>query len=298
MNSKSPFVTPFGRENEANAIKRAFKVEDSDFLTIEKVYNLWKTAAKDGSHFKFCRKNFLSHQVRAVSRCRLAPRLTRAAQNLTQIEELRAQFFGFLVDAGFVDRATAPKGRARFFTVPEACDVNSGDHKLVMSCIAAAMYPKLLVLDASRQWRTLANSAPAAIHPSSVNFNPGRRPDFGDARYVAFFNIMQSKKLCASFCFLAGKPGDIDDEVRHRRLGVWQRRRAGGAVALRRCRLQASFALVVHRPQDPAPHGPKVGRRAQAPPPPLCPGPRFSVAYPILGLTKGADLQSEDEEPF
>jgi hypothetical protein len=37
LNSKSPFITPFGREQEADTVKRAFKVENSDFLTVNKV---------------------------------------------------------------------------------------------------------------------------------------------------------------------------------------------------------------------------------------------------------------------
>lgn len=63
LNSKSPFVTPFGREREADVVKRSFKVDNSDFLTICKVYELWRNEVRNGTHFSFCRKNFLSHQV-------------------------------------------------------------------------------------------------------------------------------------------------------------------------------------------------------------------------------------------
>lgn len=69
-----------------------------------------------------------------------------------------------------------------------------------MACIAGSMFPKLLIRDSTRQWRTFTNNAPASVHPTSVNFTPGRRPDFGDADYVTYFNIMQSKKLCMSIC--------------------------------------------------------------------------------------------------
>lgn len=43
------------------------------------------------------------------------------------------------------------------------------------------------------------NSATAAIHPSSVNFTPGRRNDFAGAKFVAFFTAMATKKLCSYF---------------------------------------------------------------------------------------------------
>jgi len=196
LNSKSPFLTPFGREQEADAIKKSFKVENSDFLTICKVYNSWRLACQNEQVHQFCRKNMLSFS------------------NLLQIEDLRSQFFGFLVDAGFVDVDSKPKSygsgsfshKSRFCNVPLELDVNADQHKIVMGCIGAAMFPKLLVRDGAMQignvnsnaqggWRTLTNSAPASIHPSSVNYSSGRRPDFGDARFVTYFNIMQSKKL-------------------------------------------------------------------------------------------------------
>ncbi|KAH9810275.1 P-loop containing nucleoside triphosphate hydrolase protein, partial [Melampsora americana] len=187
LNSKSPFLTPFGREQEADTIKRSFKVENSDFLTICNVYNTWRNAFHNDNVHQFCRKNMLSHQ------------------NLMQIEELRIQFFGFLLDAGFICVQNDTRnyyGRSKFCTVPRDFDTNSQDTKVVMGCIAAAMFPKLLLRDNSSQlsqahgaWRTMTNSAPASIHPSSVNFTSGRRPDFGDARFVTYFNIMQSKKL-------------------------------------------------------------------------------------------------------
>ncbi|KAI7942024.1 hypothetical protein MJO28_012051 [Puccinia striiformis f. sp. tritici] len=196
LNSKSPFLTPFGREQEADVIKKSFKVENSDFLTICKVYNSWRLACQNDHVHQFCRKNMLSFS------------------NLLQIEDLRSQFFGFLVDAGFVSTETKSKAhgsnslshKSRFCKVPLELDVNADQHKIVMGCIGAAMFPKLLVRDGAMQignvnsnaqggWRTLTNSAPASIHPSSVNFSSGRRPDFGDARFVTYFNIMQSKKL-------------------------------------------------------------------------------------------------------
>ena len=128
-------------------------------------------------------------------------------QNLQMIEELRQQYFSFLIDAGFIQCTDVQKrelistrygkSRTRFVRVPEELDTHSRDAKAVMACLAASLYPKLLVVDpASGQMRTLANNAPAAIHPSSVNFAPGRRIDFGGAKFIAFFTAMHTKKLC------------------------------------------------------------------------------------------------------
>ncbi|GAA6008894.1 hypothetical protein JCM11491_003823 [Sporobolomyces phaffii] len=189
LNSKSPWLTPFGRESEADAVKRSFKVENSDFLTTYNAYCSWREASANGFEREFTRKSFLSQQ------------------NLQQIEELRQQFFSFLVDAGFISITDSErrhlistkygKSRTRFVRVPDELDVNSKDPRAVMACLAASMYPKLLVIDPQNgSMRTLANSAPASIHPSSVNFSPGRRIDFGaNTRFVAFFTAMHTKKL-------------------------------------------------------------------------------------------------------
>ncbi|BGP54757.1 hypothetical protein JCM8202_003265 [Rhodotorula sphaerocarpa] len=189
LNSKSPWLTPFGRENEADAVKRTFKVENSDFLTLYNAYCSWRESCSNNVERDFCRKSFLS------------------LQNLQQIEELRQQFFSFLVDAGFVNITNSErrelastrygKSRTKFVRAPPELDKASRDPRTVMACLAASMYPKLLVIDPQNgSLRTLANSAPAAIHPSSVNFAPGRRVDFGNGtRFAAFFQAMHTKKL-------------------------------------------------------------------------------------------------------
>ncbi|BGO98493.1 hypothetical protein NBRC10513v2_002888 [Rhodotorula toruloides] len=189
LNSKSPWITPFGRESEADAVKRSFKTENSDFLTTYKAYCSWREACANNYEREFCRKSYLS------------------LQNLQQIEELRQQFFSFLFDAGFVNITNAErreltstrygKSRTKFLRVPTELDTASRDPRTVMACLAASMYPKLLVIDPQNgSLRTLANSAPAAIHPSSVNFGSGRRVDFGQGtRFAAFFQAMHTKKL-------------------------------------------------------------------------------------------------------
>lgn len=125
------------------------------------------------------------------------------------IEELRQQYFSILTELGFIPpsaRTPPPprtnKSRLRFLQIPPTLDNNSHDPKIVSAVLASAMYPKLLVLEGGM--RTLANNAPAAIHPSSVNFAPGRRVDFGDAKFVTFFTAMVSKRLCACY-FLSSR---------------------------------------------------------------------------------------------
>lgn len=139
--------------------------------------------------------------------CKREQKSFLSQQNLVMIEDLRQQYFSFLVDAGFIQISEGDKrdllhtrhgkSRTRFVRVPAELDTYSRDPKAVMACLAGSMYPKLLVVDPqSGQMRTLSNNAPAAIHPSSVNFAVGRRIEFGNAKFIVFFTAMHTKKLC------------------------------------------------------------------------------------------------------
>ncbi|KAL5495158.1 hypothetical protein ACEPAI_620 [Sanghuangporus weigelae] len=201
LNSKSPFVTPFGLEQEADRAKNSFKIGNSDFLTIHNAFSSWRKASGNPNFVrKFCRQNFLSHQ------------------NLQQIEELRQQFLGYLIDSSFIkvdknfvlelNRLRYSRGyRTRFVPVPTDYDRNNDESMVLLNAaLCAGLYPKLLSLQDSangQQLRTLGNNQTVAFHPSSVNF--GRRPqDFG-VNYLCYFTIMQSKRL------YAWETGPVDD---------------------------------------------------------------------------------------
>lgn len=150
------------------------------------------------------------------------------AQNLSQIEDLRNQFYDCLVDAGFVPsqkEVMSSRARVRFLKVPAQLNQRAEDPKMVMSCLAAGMYPKLLMTDASGVFRTLTHNAPTSIHPSSINFNYGKKPDFGDSRFAVYCNVIQTKKLCAwlfsdsSSSFPFTKLTAVYPPFSHRRLG-------------------------------------------------------------------------------
>ncbi|KAF7303326.1 p-loop containing nucleoside triphosphate hydrolase protein [Mycena kentingensis (nom. inval.)] len=188
LNAKSPFVTPFGHEQEADRAKMAFRVDNSDFATIHNAFSSWRRTNPSFVR-QFCRTNYLSHQ------------------NLQQIEELRQQFLMYLVDSGFIrvdrsfvrelSRARYGRGhKTRFVHVPEELDVNSGAVALLTASLTAGLFPKVLSIDpANGQMRTITNNQLVAFHPSSANF--GRRPsDFG-VNHLVYFTLMHSKKLYA-----------------------------------------------------------------------------------------------------
>ncbi|THH02832.1 hypothetical protein EW026_g81 [Hermanssonia centrifuga] len=130
-------------------------------------------------------------------------------ENLQQIEELRQQFLGYLVDSSFIqidqavvrdlNRARYSRNRNRFITIPPELDRNSSNSALIHAAISAGLYPKLLSIEQTKDGKdrlvTVTNNQSVSFHPSSVNF--GRRPrDFG-VNYLSYFTIMQSKKMYA-----------------------------------------------------------------------------------------------------
>ncbi|KZT74762.1 P-loop containing nucleoside triphosphate hydrolase protein [Daedalea quercina L-15889] len=198
LNAKSPFVTPMGLEQAADRAKMSFRVENSDFLTIHNAFASWRRACANGQlqARKFCKECFLSYQ------------------NLQQIEEIRQQFLGYLVDSSFLQvdvafvrelsRARYSRNRTRFVTVPPEHDAYSGNAYLLNAALAAGLYPKILSIDPSNgALKTVANNASVAFHPTSVNFGK-RATDFG-VNHLCYFTLMQSKKLYAR------ETGPVDD---------------------------------------------------------------------------------------
>jgi len=64
LNAKSPFITPFGFEAQADSAKKGFATGNSDFLTIANVFASWRRASENPNYVRvYCKKNYLSHQV-------------------------------------------------------------------------------------------------------------------------------------------------------------------------------------------------------------------------------------------
>lgn len=179
LSSKSPFVTPFGERARADAARLAFKRGDSDLLTAYNAYVAWRRACYNPaeSEFQFCRKYFLS------------------PQNLSGIEDLKAQLFNALIDAGCVqlsieDRQKLSRYRyasrhRSFVPVPAAYNVNRDKDDFVSSVIAWSLYPKLLVRD-GKGWRNVANNQTVSLHPTSVN------KGIQSATFMSYYSILQS----------------------------------------------------------------------------------------------------------
>ncbi|KAF8699515.1 P-loop containing nucleoside triphosphate hydrolase protein, partial [Rhizoctonia solani] len=184
LNAKSPFLKPFGFEAQADAAKLSFAKENSDFFALVNAFNSWKRALSNGQHVarKFCRESYLSYQ------------------NLQQIEDLRQQFMGYLIDSSFVSvdaefsqefkRLRFQRQRTKIMQLPESIsspDVNVG---LIEAALTAGMFPKIISIDSSTgHMQTIGNNRPVAFHPSSVNFKRALR-EFKSS-YLCFFSLMQ-----------------------------------------------------------------------------------------------------------
>ncbi|KAF9103570.1 ATP-dependent RNA helicase dhx29 [Mortierella sp. GBA35] len=167
LSFKSPFVTPFGAEDEADAAKARFKLADSDMLTWYNAYLGWRQAyqAKPNGIYDYCRKNFLSHQ------------------NLSMIEDMKKQFLGFLVGTGFVRVDGDTKRdlnrerfnhRISFCPVIEEYNVYQRSIPVLNAAITAGMYPKVTMRnDTLKAYVTGPKQETVYIHPSSVNFTKG-----------------------------------------------------------------------------------------------------------------------------
>jgi ATP-dependent RNA helicase DHX29 len=179
LSSKSPFLTPFRAKQRADIARLAFKKGDSDLLTTYNAYCAWRAVCTTPgrSEMQFCHKNFLS------------------PQNLGNIEDLKAQLFSSLVEAGFIqlspdERRALQRYRSTsryraFVEVPAQYDSHSANDILVNSVIATAFYPKILTRE-GKGWRNISNNQTVSLAPTSVNKGTL------SAKFLSYYHIMQS----------------------------------------------------------------------------------------------------------
>ncbi|KAL8690220.1 MAG: hypothetical protein Q9218_004283 [Villophora microphyllina] len=179
MSSKSPFSAPMGARSQADQARLAFKKGDSDLLTVYNAYTAWRRvcSTNGSSEQQFCRKNFLSQQ------------------NLSNIEELKAQLATSLADAGFlglyegerlsINRVRSWSSTRTFVDIPERYKTNSLDLTL-NAVIAWSFYPKILRRE-GKGWRNVANNQSVSLHVTSVNKGIQNPP-----KWLSFYHIMQT----------------------------------------------------------------------------------------------------------
>ncbi|KAL9542861.1 hypothetical protein PS6_009585 [Mucor atramentarius] len=170
LSFKSPFVRPFGKEDEADAARDRFRVQNSDFLTIYKAYHVWREHLIDLRENKatisslqrkmrqFCKENFLSEQ------------------NLEMIEDMKRQYMELLVSIGFV-KSTDNDYLAQFDVkrgiqlckMPETYNTHSFSLPIINAALTAGLYPKIAEY-APTSMQIINKNLELSIHPSSMLF--------------------------------------------------------------------------------------------------------------------------------
>ena len=176
LTSKSPFSSPLGSRSQADQARLAFKRGDSDLLTVYNAYCSWRRVCQTNppSEYQFCRKNFL------------------IPQTLANIEDLKAQLAGTLIESKFLNLDSSVSLLQRsshqrsFVALPPLSNVNGDNDLILNSVIAWSFYPKLLCRE-GRGYRNVSNNQNVSLHPTSVNKGVSDRP-----RWLSYYSIMQS----------------------------------------------------------------------------------------------------------
>ncbi|XP_046351215.2 putative ATP-dependent RNA helicase DHX57 [Haliotis rufescens] len=209
LSSKSPFVSPFDKRDEADKKKLEFAVGNSDHLTMLKAYMGWIEAKEKGSHnqYVFCRENFLS------------------IKSLQMLCSLKQQFVELLSDIGFVkegvtlrdvERAARTGGRDGVLEATgQEANVNSKNWKLVSAVLVGALYPNVVqilvpetrysqssggaIMKAPRpeemKFKTKMDGY-VSVHPSSVNFQVRHY----DSPYLVYHEKVKTSKVYIRDC--------------------------------------------------------------------------------------------------
>ncbi|KAE9344631.1 ATP-dependent RNA helicase [Phytophthora fragariae] len=89
LETKSPFVAPFGHQNEMKQARQTFAIGASDLLTDVNAFEAWRYVVQHGkengvNEKNFCHQNFLSYR------------------GLRELSKLKRQFRGLVVQLGFL----------------------------------------------------------------------------------------------------------------------------------------------------------------------------------------------------
>nr|XP_019948030.1 PREDICTED: putative ATP-dependent RNA helicase DHX57 [Paralichthys olivaceus] len=180
--SKSPFMSPWNKREEANEKKLAFAKNNSDHLALLQAYKGWCCAAKRSKKagFAYCKENFLSWR------------------GLQEIASLKRQFAELLSDIGFIKgglRARVIERMSSYGTdgvldaTGSEANLNSENHHLITAMLCAALYPNVVQVQAPQgnymktstgamemqpkasELRLMTkNDGCVHMHPSSINY--------------------------------------------------------------------------------------------------------------------------------
>lgn len=185
LSSKSPFVAPFNKRNEADKRKKSFAVCFSDHLTVLKAYKKWLEANNKSRYAgrTYADENYLS------------------LKTMETIIEIKHQYLELLVSAGFVpaDLTQRRRNSQKIDNIFELSglemNANGENYRLLGALLCAALYPNVVkVFTPEKSFTMTAGGAVSRqplpnelkfetnqdgyvnIHPSSVNSEVGHFP--------------------------------------------------------------------------------------------------------------------------
>ncbi|KAI8089248.1 P-loop containing nucleoside triphosphate hydrolase protein [Halteromyces radiatus] len=168
LSFKSPFVRPFGDEDEADKAREQFKQDESDFLTIYRAYCAWRDEFKrvrQGSGwrrkiYEFCKKHYLSQK------------------NLETIEDMKKQYLELLISIGFVKVAEEDINQLKRYDmlnrtsflchIPPIYNQYSHSTNMINASITAGLYPKIALYNPNTHAFIKQDMTNMTIHPSST----------------------------------------------------------------------------------------------------------------------------------
>ncbi len=185
LSYRSPFLSPFGKREEADRRKRTFAARNSDHLAALRAYQSWHDAVKK-SHFagyNYAQENYLSHKT-----------MLTLAQTKHQFLELLSNisFAPSGITMRWLSRKARNGGDAVLQVTGEEMNAHGSNHRLLVSVLCAALYPNIVqILSPELRYKETASGAVARapdaqeykfktkadgyvhIHPSSVCHSAG-----------------------------------------------------------------------------------------------------------------------------
>ncbi|KAG5463106.1 MAG: hypothetical protein BJ554DRAFT_1712 [Olpidium bornovanus] len=236
LSSRSPFMSPMEKREEAKAARDKFATGKSDLLTAAAAYDAWDRIRKTVSRSElrqFCESRLLGFSQNFLS-----------TQTLFEIYDLRRQYLDLLRDLGF-----APwKSQGQAKDDEDRLNANAANLKLVKAAICAGLYPNvariqhpkttyeqslhgsIAVDPEARQIKFFTKEdGRIFLHPSTVGFSINK---YEESFLVYFSKIATSKVFLRDATPVGAYPlllfgGRLT--VDHHARGIW----IDGKVALR-----------------------------------------------------------------
>nr|XP_022340019.1 ATP-dependent RNA helicase DHX36-like [Crassostrea virginica] len=176
LSFKMPFVTPLGKEADADRCKKALAEDSrSDHIMLIKAYKKWEEACCHGNGRKFCYDNFLTENT------------------LRMLKKMKKQFSELLYNIGFVSSCDP---RNTF------SNVHSDNENLITAVICAGLYPNIAkVRKPGKPGKfqvsvLLQNGTRGKLHKASVN----AYEKFFPSNWLIYHKIMKTTDIHVYDC--------------------------------------------------------------------------------------------------